>query len=106
MKPGTASGREQDEVPAGSEAQRQFATCRVVPDAYNPGMDLAKLLIIAVLVAIIFSLGSALFQLSRGKGDSQKMLRALTWRIALSVALFLVLLIAWRMGYIRPHGLQ
>jgi apolipoprotein N-acyltransferase len=77
-----------------------------VPDAYNPGMDLAKLLIIAVLAAIIFSLGSALFQLSRGKGDSKKMLRALTWRIALSVALFLVLLIAGRMGYIRPHGLQ
>jgi len=77
-----------------------------VPDAYNPGMDLAKLLIIAVLVAIIFSLGSALFQLSRGKGDSKKMLRALTWRIALSVALFLVLLIAGRMGYIHPHSLQ
>jgi hypothetical protein len=32
------------------------------------------------------------------------MLRALTWRIALSVALFLVMLIAWRMGYIRPNG--
>jgi hypothetical protein len=34
------------------------------------------------------------------------MLRALTWRIGLSVALFLLLLLAWRMGYIRPHGLQ
>jgi hypothetical protein len=77
-----------------------------VPDAYNPCMDPAKLLVIAVLLAIIFSLGSALFQLSRGKGDSHKMLRALTWRIALSVALFLVLLISWRMGYIHPHGLQ
>jgi hypothetical protein len=77
-----------------------------MPDAYNPRMDLSKLLIIAVLVAIIFSLGSALFQLSSGKRDSHKMLRALTWRIALSVALFLVLLVAWRMGYIRPHGLQ
>ncbi|MEO6078183.1 MAG: twin transmembrane helix small protein [Steroidobacteraceae bacterium] len=68
-------------------------------------MDLARLLIIAVLIAIIGSLGSALFQLSRGKGDSRKMLRALTWRISLSVALFLLLLIAWRMGFIRPHGL-
>ncbi len=69
-------------------------------------MDLARLFIIAVLIAIIWSLGSALFQLSRGKGDSQKMLRALTWRIGLSVALFLLLLIAWKMGYIRPHNLQ
>jgi cytochrome b561 len=69
-------------------------------------MDLARLFIIAVLIAIIWSLGSALVQLSRGKGDSQKMLRALTWRIGLSVALFLLLLIAWKMGYIRPHNLQ
>jgi len=68
-------------------------------------MDLARLLIIAALVAIIASLGSALFQLSRGQGDSQKMLRALTWRISLSVGLFIVLLVAWRMGLIRPHGM-
>ena len=68
-------------------------------------MDIAQLLIILVLFGIIFSLGSALFQLSRGKEDSNKMLRALTWRIGLSVALFIVLLLAWKMGYIRPHGL-
>ena len=69
-------------------------------------MDLSRLLIIAVLVAIVFSLGSAMFQLSSGKGDSGKMLKALTWRIGLSVGLFLVLLVAWRMGLIRPHGVQ
>ncbi len=68
-------------------------------------MDLARLVIIAVLIVIIGSLGSALVQLARGKGDSQKMLRALTWRIGLSVGLFIALLVAWRMGLIRPHGL-
>lgn len=68
-------------------------------------MDLARLVIIAVLVAIVGTLGSALFQLARG-GDSQKLLRSLTWRVGLSVGLFLVLLIAWRAGLIRPHGLQ
>lgn len=67
-------------------------------------MDLARLLIIAALLAIVWSLGSALVQLSRGQGDSQKMLRSLTWRISLSVGLFLLLLVAWRMGLIRPHG--
>jgi len=66
-------------------------------------MDLARLLVIAVLVAIIGTLGSALFQLARG-GDSQKLLRSLTWRVGLSVALFLLLLIAGRMGWIHPHG--
>jgi cytochrome b561 len=66
-------------------------------------MDLARLLIIAVLVAIIGTLGTALFQLSRG-GDSQKLLRSLTWRVGLSVGLFILLFVAWRMGLIHPHG--
>ena len=34
------------------------------------------------------------------------MLRALTLRISLSVALFVLLMIAWRAGLITPHGLQ
>ena len=63
----------------------------------------ARLIVIAVLVLIVASLGSALFQLARG-GDSQKLVRALTWRVGLSVGLFLTLLVLWRMGVIRPHG--
>lgn len=66
-------------------------------------MDLVRLLIIVVLIAIIGTLGSALYQLTRG-GDSQKLLRSLTWRISLSVGLFLLMLIAWRLGLIQPHG--
>ncbi len=63
----------------------------------------ARLIVIAVLVLIVASLGSALFQLARG-GDSRKLLHALTWRVGLSVGLFLTLLVLWRMGVIRPHG--
>jgi hypothetical protein len=66
-------------------------------------MDLGRLIVIAVLIAIVAFLGSALVQLARRQGDPQKMLRALTWRIALSVALFLALLILWRLGLIQPH---
>jgi hypothetical protein len=69
-------------------------------------MDIGRLLVIAILIAIIASLGAALFQLATGKGDSSKMLKALTWRIGLSVALFIVLLLAWRAGIIKPHGLK
>jgi cytochrome bd-type quinol oxidase subunit 2 len=67
-------------------------------------MDLGRLIVIAVLVAIVAFMGSALFQLARGQGDSRKMLRALTWRIALSVVLFLTLIVLWQMGLIRPHA--
>lgn len=67
-------------------------------------MPLLKLFVVIMLLAIVFSLGSALFQLSRGKGDSQKMVKALTWRIGLSVVLFLILLIAYATGLIQPHA--
>jgi cytochrome bd-type quinol oxidase subunit 2 len=64
-----------------------------------------RLIIIGVLVAIIASLGSALFQLSRKSGDSRKLARDLTIRVGLSVALFVLLMIAWHFGLIHPHGL-
>ncbi len=69
-------------------------------------MDLIRLLVVCLLVAIVASLGTALFQLSRGKGDSSRMLRALTVRVALSLVLFALLMIAWWAGLITPRGLQ
>ena len=68
-------------------------------------MEPIKLLVILVLAAIVVSLGVALFQLASGRGDSGNLLRSLTVRIALSVALFVLLMIAWRLGLITPHGI-
>jgi hypothetical protein len=66
-------------------------------------VPLIKLLVILMLIAIVVSLGSALFHLSRGTGDSGKMLRALTWRISLSVLLFALLMLAYSRGLLTPH---
>jgi succinate dehydrogenase/fumarate reductase cytochrome b subunit len=68
-------------------------------------MSIIKVLIVACLIAIVISLGSGLFHLVNDKGDSKKMVRALTVRVALSVALFILLFIAWSQGIIEPHGL-
>jgi hypothetical protein len=62
-----------------------------------------------IFVAIIFigifvSLGSALFYLMRDKGGSNKTVNALTFRIGLSVALFLLLLFSHWMGWVRTTG--
>jgi hypothetical protein len=67
--------------------------------------DLVRVLIIGILIATVASLGSALFHLGRG-GDNPKLVRALTVRIVLSIALFVFLLLAWRFGLISPHGVQ
>ena len=41
----------------------------------------------------------------RDEGKSQRTVKALTWRIALSLGLFLFLLIAFALGWISPHGI-
>ena len=73
-----------------------------LPHAYME--TLIRLLIIGVLVAIVASLGSALFHLSSKARDPRKVARDLTIRIGLSVALFVLLMIAWHLGLIHPHG--
>ena len=69
--------------------------------------SLAGLLIVCAFAAIMLSLGTGLFHLARGRDDedSRKLARALTWRIAISLSLFALLLIAWYFGLISPHGL-
>jgi cytochrome bd-type quinol oxidase subunit 2 len=62
-----------------------------------------RLLILACLVAIVLSLGSALVHLMRDKGESKKMARALTIRVGLSVLLFVLLMLAWWLGWIQPN---
>ena len=64
---------------------------------------MAKFLILACLIAILLSLGSALVHLVRDKGESKKMARALTIRVGLSVLLFVLLMVAWWLGWIEPH---
>ncbi len=62
-----------------------------------------KLLIIAILVAILFTLGSGLYHLfGHNEGSSDRLVTALTWRVALSVALFGLLFVAWFFGLIEP----
>lgn len=67
-------------------------------------MDLIRLLVLCMLIAILASLGGALFHLSSGRRDSRRMLRALSWRVGLSVALFALLLLAASRGWITSHG--
>lgn len=62
-----------------------------------------KYLIVAVLIAIVISLGSGLYFLLTDKGGSKRMVNSLTVRIGLSVALFVLLFIAWYFDLIQPH---
>ena len=66
---------------------------------------LIKVLIVAVLAGIIVSLAFGLVHMLRDKGNSKRMVNALTVRITLSVLLFILLLAAYMSGLIQPHGI-
>jgi len=62
-----------------------------------------KYLIIAVLVAIVISLGKALFHMTHAEeNQGAKMVNALAWRIGLSVGWFVLLIAAYHYGWIDP----
>lgn len=65
-----------------------------------------KYLIIVMLLFILFSLGSAMFYLVKGKGQSKNTVRFLTVRVVLSVLLFLFIILAAKMGWIEPNHPQ
>ena len=60
-----------------------------------------KLVVVILLVAIVISLGAGLFHLSRDNADSEKVLKALKIRVALSAVLILFLVASYYMGYIQ-----
>ena len=66
-----------------------------------------KSLVIIAFILIIISLGSALFHLVNRKAEepSEKTVRDLTFRISLSILLFIFLFIAVATGVFKPHGL-
>lgn len=66
---------------------------------------LIKIVIIVMLVLILASLFSALVFLYRDKGQGDRTARALTWRIGLSITLFLLLMAGFYFGIIPPQGL-
>jgi len=61
--------------------------------------------VILVLLCIVGLLFSALFFMFRDKGDSKRMVKALTWRVALSVSLFFLLMLGFYFGWIGKEGL-
>ena len=66
--------------------------------------SLKTLVIIAFLIVILWNLGAGLYYMLVDKGESKRTVNALTRRIALSVALILLVALSIYMGWITPHG--
>ncbi|MDY7577701.1 twin transmembrane helix small protein [Herbaspirillum sp. RTI4] len=65
-----------------------------------------KIIVAIAFLLIIGSLASALVFLMRDKGKSNRTVQALTLRVGFSVLLFILLLIAYKFGWIQPTGIR
>jgi len=67
-------------------------------------MLLFKLIIVLLLIFIVVTLFTALYQLNKNTGNSSKVAKTLAIRIGMSVLLFLLLWVGAFFGLITPHG--
>ncbi|CAM5187051.1 Twin transmembrane helix small protein OS=Castellaniella defragrans OX=75697 GN=HNR28_000196 PE=4 SV=1 [Castellaniella defragrans] len=65
-----------------------------------------KILIVVLFLGVLASLGSALVYLMQDRGTTDRMVWALTWRVGLSILLFLFLLLAHGLGWLDSTGLE
>ena len=65
---------------------------------------LFKIIILGLLLLVIYNLAMAAVPMIKGD-TSDKMVRSLTWRIGLSVFIFILLLVGQALGLITPHSL-
>ena len=65
-----------------------------------------RYVILIFILLIIGSLFSALYYMIREKGQSTRAVRALTWRVGLSITLFLILMLGYHFGFITPQGMM
>lgn len=67
---------------------------------------LTKIIIVVVMLAILGILADGLVSLVRDKGKNNHTVKSLTWRVALSVSLFIFLFLAFKFHWIAPHDMQ
>jgi hypothetical protein len=66
-----------------------------------------KILVAIAFILILASLGSALYYMMRQKGkNDQRMVRSLAMRVGFSILLFVMILVAHKLGYIQPTGIR
>ncbi len=64
---------------------------------------LIKAIIIAFLIFVFASLGTGLYYLVKDESRSSRTVKALSIRIGISLALFILLMVAYFLGWLTPN---
>ena len=65
-----------------------------------------RFVVIVAFVLIIASLTSALVFIMKDRSTSDRTVKALAFRVGFSILLFIMILVAYRLGWIQPTGIR
>jgi hypothetical protein len=97
--PSAQPGRERNRQPSGKRYQPEPR------GGIHWIMPCMKYLVLIAFLAILASLGTALYFMLRQGAKGNKMALALGMRVGISILLFVCILAAWKLGYIHPTGI-
>lgn len=63
-----------------------------------------KAVIVVFLIIILYSLGSSFYFMLKDKGEGDRAVKRLSWRIALSIFLLLLFYVMVQLGWIELSG--
>jgi len=68
-----------------------------------------NILIALAFLGVLAALATAFFFMMRGEAEgapkTKRMMRALAFRVGISILLFLCILLSWQMGWLQPTGI-
>lgn len=65
---------------------------------------LTKIIVVAFMLAILYSLFSSFYFLVHDKGEGERTVRRLSWRVGLSLLFVALLWGGFKLGWIEPNG--
>ncbi|GGA82886.1 membrane protein [Arenimonas soli] len=67
--------------------------------------ELKTLVVVGFFIFILWNLGAGLYYMMVDKGRSKRTVNSLSWRIGLSVAMIVLVIIGIATGLVEPHGI-
>lgn len=77
-----------------------------VSEATLESHPIVKYIIVGLLIMIVGALVTAFKALFRGPRNSTAGVKALTLRVGLSIGLFVLLMVLWKLGVMQPQGMH
>ena len=65
---------------------------------------IAKAVVVIFLLIILYSLGSSFYFMTKDKGEGDRALKRLAWRVGLSIFLLILFYVMVQMGWIELSG--